>query len=102
MISRKTLAGLAVVGGLALALGPASLASAPSELEPAAAPHKQPVEADRLSSAEIAALLDGRAGADLPDNCWIEYSPFTGQCTAVICEVGGIWVILPDDCEMYL
>ncbi|MAZ91069.1 MAG: hypothetical protein CMF76_03775 [Maricaulis sp.] len=56
----------------------------------------------RLSARDIDAILT-EAGRDslLPDNCWYQYSPFTGECIAVICEVGGVWEIMPGDCDDY-
>lgn len=38
----------------------------------------------RMSAAELNAYLSGEARS-VPDNCVVHYSPFTGECMAVVC-----------------
>lgn len=89
MIALMAVAGLAVAGGSgALATGQASEAA------------KFDIDRQPLSSREIQVWLE-RAGntEQLPDNCWKQYSPITGECIAVVCLVGGQLVLLPDGCD---
>ena len=37
-----------------------------------------------MSAAELNAYLSGEARS-VPDNCVVHYSPFTGECMAVVC-----------------
>ena len=93
-LKRKMIA-FAAVAGMALAAG-----SAAPALSPVVSPDKFDTERQPMSARDIQAWLD-QAGStnQLPPNCWKEYSPFTGQCIAIICEINGQLVILSDDCD---
>lgn len=55
------------------------------------------VTGERLSSAETGARLG--AANTLPPNCWFQC--INDVCVAVICEEGGVLVILPEPCEAF-
>ncbi|SDM48647.1 hypothetical protein [Maricaulis salignorans] len=76
-----------VVAALALVAGPSAIASGGDALASADAPQPR-----MLSAAELQAYRTGRANT-VPDNCWVETSPFTNQCIGVVCIEEGFWVL---------
>jgi hypothetical protein len=87
MISGKSIVMAGVVAAMALAAGPSAIASGGDA--PALADTAQP---RMLSAAELEAYRTGRANT-IPDNCWVETSPFTNQCIGVVCIEEGFWVL---------
>ena len=83
---------------LPAALLAASAFTAPMTSAPDASEAPPAMAADeRLSSAEVGAHLS--ASNTLPPNCWFEY--IKDVCVAVICDEGGVWVILPEPCSAF-
>jgi hypothetical protein len=88
MISGKSIVFAGLASALAMIAGPSAIAA------DAFTTPEQGESAQRvLSAAELAAYLNGSAQT-LPDYCWVQTSPLTGQCTAIICAPpGGFWEI---------
>ena len=87
MVSRNLMVKLGLVLAAGSLIGSAALASGFG-----AEPSKVDIQQGVLSWSELEAIRTGRVN-EVPENCTVQTSLFTGQCIGVVCVEEGIWVL---------